>query len=1017
MVKRISLLPFAISLMACAAAHAQGRVINTFPYNQVFAWVGAGTTGFPATNVDGGEFTADAGTGTTWTTSIAGHGLNNNGGAGGAIRLQPTVGNGPAGFVWYGDFSGNCPDSLAIDWLKVTNSTLGSRTNELRVATNGGAGATFTDLPPANIAGGTWPSFDNQATAQSGTLRVRLPASFNGSADARIRIYAVNISGSGNLPRVVVDNLAVTVLGRPMAGRVDSAGNAAITSLTLFVTPGTDADSILVLRRTGAPPTAMPADGVRYSVGQGLNATDTIVFAGSGGTRSIPFSHLQPGTTYYFAMYGLRTCNGRYSLTPATGSGSTRPCTGAAAAIANVTTIGRAQDSLVLGFTAGAQTDSVLVLRRSGLAPDSRPEDNVRYVAGQGLNATDTVIYSGAPVSSIVARGLRADSLYVFAFYGMQSCNGAYSVDVMLDTVRTYCLGTVAGVTGVTGRYVTATAAGLAVAGASDATGFMVFSNGPDTLRPAPVSGVPYSVGAVVGDDTVRYIGTDRRPVVTGLHPNTLYRFTVFGVRICNYAYSAVSDTISVHTIDACSPAAPVPVDSFVVRANVRDTLVLRWREDDRATGYLIVARTDSTPSRVPLDGCYYLPGDSLGAGCAIIAKTERTIAVIQGLPANTAYFLRAYAYRECDLLYSPSASAVLAVATPGTPLSQRFAIRAGFRDTIRFAGSVTAFSSPVQADGSLQITRTSGPLSGRGIPMLRSGRTPINVLSTDRWWSYRATGLGRITFGLAFDASGLPGLRDAGDLEIVFRSAPGFPWEDFITTGREVSASGAYLRADTQHVFRSEYAIGGNTTFNTLPVRLLSFEGYAGERGNVLHWRTAAELENTGFRLYRMVAGVDSALTLIADYRSDTCLRGAGTTNIVQSYDYVDGTTGLPAECICRYRLDEVALDGSSRELGSLGITRDAEPVVRTSGLSIAPNPVAGNLLNLRCTVVGSGPATISLVNVFGETVWELMREPDATPGVHALCVSLPSLPNGNYFCRMESPAGACTVLLVIMR
>ncbi|MBS1913146.1 MAG: hypothetical protein JST22_14250 [Bacteroidetes bacterium] len=1017
MEKRISLLPFAILLMACATAHAQGRVINTFPYNQAFAWVGAGTTGFPATNVDGGEFTADAGTSTTWTTTIAGHGLNNNGGAGGAIRLQPTVGNGPAGFVWYGDFSGNCADSLSIDWLKITNSALGSRANELRVATNGGAGTAFTDLPPTNIAGGAWPLFDNQAPAQSGTLRVKLPASFNGSADARIRIYAVNISGSGNLPRVVVDNLAVTVLGRPMAGRVDSAGDVAITSFTLFVSPGTDADSILVLRRAGAPPTAAPADGVRYTAGHGLSATDTVVFAGSGGTRSIPFSGLQPGTTYYFAMYGLRTCNGRYSLTPATGNGSTRPCTGAAAALANVVTIRRAQDSVVLGFTAGSQTDSVLVLRCSGQAPDSRPEDNVRYAAGQGLNTTDTVIYAGAPVPFIVARGLQADQLYVFAFYGMQSCNGAYSTDAVLDTVRTYCLGTVAGVAGVTSRYVTATAAGLAVAGAGDATGFIVFSNGPDMLRPAPVSGVPYPVGAVVGDDTVRYIGTDRRPVVTGLHPNTLYQFTVFGVRICNYAYSGVSDTISVHTIDACSPAAPGPVDSLVVRANVHDTLVLRWREDDRATGYVIVARVDSTPSRAPLDGCYYLPGDSLGEGCAIIAKTDRTIAVIQGLPANTAYFMRAYAYRACDLLYSRPAGAVLAVATQGTPLSQRFAIRAGSTDTIRFAGSVTAFNSPVPADGSLQITRTSGPLSGRGIPMLRTGRTPINVLSTDRWWSFRATGLGGITFGLTFDASGLPGLRDAGDLEIVFRSAPGFPWEDFITTGRRLGPTEKLLVADTQHVFRSEYAIGGNTNFNTLPVRLLSFEGYAGDAGNILRWRTAAELNNAGFRLYRMVVGVDSAFMLIADYRGAGRLRGAGTTNAVQGYDYVDGATRLPAECICRYRLDEVAPDGSSHEVGTLGIARHAGTMLRRSTLSIAPNPVAGDLVNLRCTIVGTGPATISLVNAFGETVRVLMREPDAAPGVRALCGDLSSLPNGNYFCRMESTAGTCTVPLVIVR
>ena len=149
---RLCTLLLAAFVLAASGALAQRRIAS-YPYSQDFSFVFSGMTAFPTGNVNGGELTLDAVT-PGWTSSIANQGLNDNGG--GAIRIQPVTGTGggAAGFVFYGDFTGYCADSLTIDWSKVDNPPAGNpaRLAELRVATNNGNGAVFTDIPLATSA-------------------------------------------------------------------------------------------------------------------------------------------------------------------------------------------------------------------------------------------------------------------------------------------------------------------------------------------------------------------------------------------------------------------------------------------------------------------------------------------------------------------------------------------------------------------------------------------------------------------------------------------------------------------------------------------------------------------------------------------------------------------------------------------------------------------------------------------------------------------------------------------------
>src|SRR5687767_4038001 len=93
----------ALMVLASVAAMAQGRRISTFPYSQPFTFVTAVSTGFPTTNVDGGEFTVDDSTLATFllTTNILSAGISPQTGA---LRLQTTNAKTRQGFIWYGDF-------------------------------------------------------------------------------------------------------------------------------------------------------------------------------------------------------------------------------------------------------------------------------------------------------------------------------------------------------------------------------------------------------------------------------------------------------------------------------------------------------------------------------------------------------------------------------------------------------------------------------------------------------------------------------------------------------------------------------------------------------------------------------------------------------------------------------------------------------------------------------------------------------------------------------------------------
>ncbi|MBC8144527.1 MAG: hypothetical protein H7X80_03010, partial [bacterium] len=551
---------------------------------------------------------------------------------------------------------------------------------------------------------------------------------------------------------------------------------------------------------------------------------------------------------YHYAVYDFGGCGaGGFYSTASSANVTTLTCGSSPGAITGVNDVAKSQTSVTLDYVRSTRTDSVLVIRRLRSAPSATPITNARYNAGQGLNAFDTVGYFGPANRPITINNLQADSLYYFAVYGFQSCNGTYSTPAGVDSARTYCTRSISNVNDLQLLYTTANTAGVLVNAPSDVQNVIIFSRGPDTNRAVPIAGRIYSIGDVVGDDTVRYFGPANRPVVTGLAPATPYQLFALAMQPCNYSYSALGDTLLLTTLPACVATTPFPADSVMVTRSVADTTVLKWRRALGADRYLVVARIDSTPTTAPTNGRWYMRGDSLGKA-TVYANTSDSTVTLTGIPRNTALFIKVYSFTNCQLTYGP-ASNTLATATKGTDSSQRFALRAGVIDTISFNGATIQFVRPPLSDGSVLITRRTGHPGTAGIPMQRNNEPLIDAVSADRWWQLTRNGLGDFDVRLLFDVTNLPGVQDINDLEIIYRPNTSSIWTDVRTQGWDSAGGRTWLYSNIQP-FIGEYAIGANSGRNVLPVKLTMFEGYSRGRENILRWATASEDNNAGFRL-----------------------------------------------------------------------------------------------------------------------------------------------------------------------
>ena len=91
----------------------------------------------------------------------------------------------------------------------------------------------------------------------------------------------------------------------------------------------------------------------------------------------------------------------------------------------------------------------------------------------------------------------------------------------------------------------------------------------------------------------------------------------------------------------------------------------------------------------------------------------------------------------------------------------------------------------------------------------------------------------------------------------------------------------------EVENLLGATYDISGMTDL-PLPIQLSSFEATAGDGRVNLLWRTASELNNLGFEIYRSL-NTSGPYSIIDSYISNEGLVGAGNSNQEKVYEFLD--------------------------------------------------------------------------------------------------------------------------------
>jgi len=155
---------------------------------------------------------------------------------------------------------------------------------------------------------------------------------------------------------------------------------------------------------------------------------------------------------------------------------------------------------------------------------------------------------------------------------------------------------------------------------------------------------------------------------------------------------------------------------------------------------------------------------------------------------------------------------------------------------------------------------------------------------------------------------------------------------------------------------------LGNDATSNTstitcaivLPIELLNFDAEAHSYAVDLLWATATEINNDYFTIYRSKDGVK--------FEEVMRVRGAGYSKQVLNYKIRDKN---PYSGVSYYRLKQTDFDGRFSYSDLIAVKMGA-----FSDISVFPNPMNGNLVNIKGTGVAGDEIVVVLYNPHGKEI-----------------------------------------------
>ncbi len=186
------------------------------------------------------------------------------------------------------------------------------------------------------------------------------------------------------------------------------------------------------------------------------------------------------------------------------------------------------------------------------------------------------------------------------------------------------------------------------------------------------------------------------------------------------------------------------------------------------------------------------------------------------------------------------------------------------------------------------------------------------------------------------------------------------------------------------------------------LPVELVEFVGRKTSEGVSLSWKTASELNNSGFEVQRRGASREAWQIL-------GFVRGNGTTTEAQSYSFQDRT----ASGVVQYRLKQIDFDGQFEFSNVIEV--DAGVPKQFALDQNYPNPFNPTTM-IRYELPVASTVSLKVYDVLGREVATLVNERQEA-GAYSVTFNANTLSSGVYFYRLQAGNFVATKKMMLVK
>jgi hypothetical protein len=461
--------------------------------------------------------------------------------------------------------------------------------------------------------------------------------------------YQYRVRAVASCASVESNTINLTTLATPPSAQPTNLLFSSVTSTSLtafFTAPTTAPTGYLVVRKIGSATSFVPATNTSYTLNQ--NIGDGVV-AYIGPTFLFNETGLAPDTNYFYSVFAYNQVSTSISyLTTSPLQNNVRTVALEPTAqptglqFASVTDVG-----FTVSYTAatGGPT-GYLVLRKTGSAPTSPPVDGQAYVLLSSIG-DGTVVHVGS-ASSFPQTGLTQNTSYFYAVYAYNGTGSSLNYRVITPlqgSQLTLITPPAAAPTGLLFSTVTASSISVAYTAATGSpSGYLVVRKPGLSSTFIPQPNTFYTLGQVLSDGTVAYVGPALNFIDNTLSANTTYFYDVF-------AYNQLSSLINYQSVAplegsrstlAAEPAAQPTSITFSSLATTGFS-VSYTAATGSPSGYLAVRSTVATPTFVPTDGVTYSVGTQGSEFISFIGAGNTFTET--GLISNTRYYYAIYAF------------------------------------------------------------------------------------------------------------------------------------------------------------------------------------------------------------------------------------------------------------------------------------------------------------------------------------------------------------------------------------